>query len=439
MPTARLSSISTSSFRAPSRKPRAPLAALAAATERVRAGTLSREDAHHLFDELQGQAAAVPERGLNNFLAALARAPPSSACSDGPGLAFALFNRMSRGAGARVVSPTLCTYSILMDCCCRAGRPDLVVAFFGRLLRLGLRLNVISFNNLLKGLCQAKRSNEALDMLLHRMPELDCAPDVFSFNIVINGCFREGEVDKACNLFHEMPQLGVQPDVVTYNSIIIALSRAGAMGKAEVVLRQMVDKGIGPDVMTYNSLIHGYSTLGQWKAAVRVFKEMVSVGVLPNAVTLNSFMDSLCKHRRTKEARDIFDSMAAKGHKPNIASYSTMLNGYAKQGCFDDMTGLFNSMLQNGVVPNHHIFNILINAYAKRGLMDEAMHMFEVMRQQGVNPDVFSYQIVMDSLCKWVGWMLLWTNLIRWSIKEFHLTKLFTNAWFWVLVLMVIL
>ncbi|XP_073365398.1 uncharacterized protein [Aegilops tauschii subsp. strangulata] len=358
MPTARLSSLSTSSFKAPSRERRAPLAALAAATERVREGTLSRQDAHHLFDELLGQAAAVPERGLNNFLAALARAPPSSACSDGPGLAIALFNRMSQGAGARVVSPTLCTYSILMDCCCRAGRPDLVVAFFGRLIRLGLRLEVISFSNLLKGLCKAKRSNEALDLLLHRMPELDCAPDVFSYSIVINGCFKEGEVDKACNLFHEMIQLGVQPNVAIYTSIIDALSKCGAMDKAEVVLRQMVDQGIGPNIRTYTSLIHGYSASGQWKEAVRLFKKMIRLGALPDTVMWNSFMDSLCKHRRTKDARDIFDSMAAKGQKPDIFSYSTMLNGYAKEGCFDDMTCLFNSMLQNGILPDHRVFNI---------------------------------------------------------------------------------
>ena len=201
-------------------------------------------------------------------------------------LAIALFNRMSRGTGARVVSPTLCTYSILMDCCCRAGRPDLVLAFFGRLLRLGLRLDIISSSNLLKGLCQAKRSNEALDMLLHRMPELDCAPDVFSFNIVINGCFKEGEVDKACNLFHEMPQLGVQPDVVTYTSIMDALSKSGAMDKAEVLLRQMVDQGIEPNIRTYSCLIHGYSTFGQWKEALRVFKEMASIGVVQEVVTL---------------------------------------------------------------------------------------------------------------------------------------------------------
>uniref|UniRef100_M8D6L3 Uncharacterized protein n=1 Tax=Aegilops tauschii TaxID=37682 RepID=M8D6L3_AEGTA len=70
-------------------------AAFAVATEWVCAGTLSPEDAHHLFDELLRQAIPVLGRSLNGFLAALARAPDSFACSDGPALALAVFNRVS--------------------------------------------------------------------------------------------------------------------------------------------------------------------------------------------------------------------------------------------------------------------------------------------------------------------------------------------------------
>jgi hypothetical protein len=68
----RLSSTTTS--RAPPSRPWSPHAAFDAAMERVRAGKLSPEDAHHLFDELLRQATPVPERSLDGFLAALARA-----------------------------------------------------------------------------------------------------------------------------------------------------------------------------------------------------------------------------------------------------------------------------------------------------------------------------------------------------------------------------
>ncbi|XBJ14483.1 hypothetical protein VPH35_006522 [Triticum aestivum] len=121
-----------------------PRDAFAAATERLRAGTLCRDDAHNLFDELFRQATSVPERSLNGFLAALARATSSTACiKDGPALALALalFNRVCREeAGPQVAAPTVCTYNILMDCCCRARRPDLGLALFGCILRTGLKI-----------------------------------------------------------------------------------------------------------------------------------------------------------------------------------------------------------------------------------------------------------------------------------------------------------
>uniref|UniRef100_A0ACD5ZRQ9 Uncharacterized protein n=1 Tax=Avena sativa TaxID=4498 RepID=A0ACD5ZRQ9_AVESA len=154
-----------------------PRAAFAAATERVSAGMLSREDAHNLFDELLRQTTLVLERSLNNFFAALARAPSYDDRRIGPALALALFNRVWREeAGTRVAQPTVCTYNIVMDCCCRVRRPDLGIAFFGSILKTGLKIDLVIATTLLKCLCHAKRTDEAVNVLLHRMPELGCVP-----------------------------------------------------------------------------------------------------------------------------------------------------------------------------------------------------------------------------------------------------------------------
>ncbi|XP_047043051.1 protein Rf1, mitochondrial-like [Lolium rigidum] len=360
----RLSSTTTTTSPARPSRSWSPHAAFAAATERARAGTLSPEDAHHLFDDLLRQAAPVSERSLDSFLAALARAPDSGACRDGSALAIALFNRARREeAVPRVARPTIFTYGVLMNCCCRALRPDLGLAFFGLLLRTGLKKNVIIGSTLLKCLCYAKRTDEAVNVLFHRMSELGCVPDALSYNIVlkglcedgrsqqaldllqkvrkdggacspdvvtyntvIHGFFKEGEIGKACDLFHEMQQM-VVPDVVTYNSIIDALCKARVMDKAELFLRQMVERGVQPNEVTYTSIIHGYSSLGKWKEASRLFRKMTSLGLIPNIVTWSSFMASLCKHGRTKEAAGVFDSMTAKGHKPNIVTYGALIHG----------------------------------------------------------------------------------------------------------------
>ncbi|XBJ14680.1 hypothetical protein VPH35_006679 [Triticum aestivum] len=176
----RRSSSSSTSTSPPSR-PWSPHAAFAAAT-----WTLTPKHAHHLFDELLRQDTPVPERSLDGFLAALTRASSSASCRDGPALALDLFSHLCREeAGPRVAPPTIFTYGVLMNCCCRTRRSQLGLAFFGRLLRTGLKTNTIVFSSLLKCLCHAKWADEAVSVLLHRMSELGCVPDAFSYTIVL--------------------------------------------------------------------------------------------------------------------------------------------------------------------------------------------------------------------------------------------------------------
>ncbi|CAL5034852.1 unnamed protein product [Urochloa decumbens] len=406
----RLSSVltATASSTAPSPLPprSALLDALAAATDRARAGTLRPADAHQLFDELLRQRTRVPGRLLNGFLAALAKSMPSSACSDGPALAIALFNRMSQhSAGPRVLPASVHTYGILIDCCCHVRRPDLALAFFGRLLRTGLGINVITFNSLLKGLCDAKRTEEALDVLLCQMPQLGCvsdvisysvllksfcnekrsqravellrmmakqggvcSPDVVAYNTVMDGLFKEGEVAKACDLFHEMAQQGIEPDVVTYSSVIDALCKARAMDKAEMFFRQMVDKGVQPDSVTYNSLIHGYSTLGLWKEATRLFKEMARRGVKPDVVTYSTVISAFCRMGQLDDAVGIFTQMIDQGVPPNEAVYCCLIQGFCNHGGLEKVKELVSEMIS-------------------KGLLEEADDIFSAMENTGCAPD----------------------------------------------------
>uniref|UniRef100_A0A8I6WEX4 Pentatricopeptide repeat-containing protein n=1 Tax=Hordeum vulgare subsp. vulgare TaxID=112509 RepID=A0A8I6WEX4_HORVV len=128
-----------------------------------------------------------------------------------------------------------------MDSCCRARRPDLGLAFFGRFrfMRTGLKADQIVANSLLKCLCHSKLTDEAVNVLLHRMSEFGCVPDAISYSIILKSLcddsrsqqalyllemVRKGDacsldvvaystvidgffkVSKACNLFHEMMQ-----------------------------------------------------------------------------------------------------------------------------------------------------------------------------------------------------------------------------------------
>uniref|UniRef100_A0A0D9XL37 COBRA C-terminal domain-containing protein n=1 Tax=Leersia perrieri TaxID=77586 RepID=A0A0D9XL37_9ORYZ len=72
-------------------------------------GSGGEQDALQVFDELLKRGRGASIYSLTRALTAVARASPAAAVS--------CFNRMAR---AGKVTPTLPTYGILIDCCCRA-------------------------------------------------------------------------------------------------------------------------------------------------------------------------------------------------------------------------------------------------------------------------------------------------------------------------------
>ncbi|GJN40534.1 hypothetical protein PR202_gb29764 [Eleusine coracana subsp. coracana] len=124
------------------------------------------------------------------LLTVIACAPASPSVRNGSALAVSLFNRMAQ-SGAKNVASDICTYNIIIACFCRMGHLDLGFAAFCQILKMGWRVDTIIFSHLLRALCAEKKMNDAMDIVLRRMPELGCTPDVFSYTILLKGLCDE--------------------------------------------------------------------------------------------------------------------------------------------------------------------------------------------------------------------------------------------------------
>ncbi|BAF26891.1 Os10g0499800, partial [Oryza sativa Japonica Group] len=113
-----------------------------------------------------------------------------------PAAAVSRFNRMARAGAGKVTPPTVHTYGILIGCCCRAGRLDLGFAALGNVVKKGFRVEAITINPLLKGLCADKRTNDAIDIVLCRMIELGCIPMSSPTIFFSGGCVMRTEAKK---------------------------------------------------------------------------------------------------------------------------------------------------------------------------------------------------------------------------------------------------
>ena len=93
----------------------------------------------------------------------------------------------------------------------------------------------VVIGQLLKGLCDAKRVDEAMEISLGRMPEFGCRPDVVSYSTLLKGLCNEKRAEEALELLHTMADDGdgsCTPNVVTYNTIIDGLGKAQAVDRA---------------------------------------------------------------------------------------------------------------------------------------------------------------------------------------------------------------
>ena len=77
------------------------------------------------------------------------------------------------------------------------------------------------------------------------MAHMGVAPDVQSYNIMINGfCkIKMVMVNEAMNLFKEMHCRKIIPDVVTYTTLIDGLCNVGKLADALMVFEDILVKG----------------------------------------------------------------------------------------------------------------------------------------------------------------------------------------------------
>ncbi|KAK6145575.1 hypothetical protein DH2020_022395 [Rehmannia glutinosa] len=253
-----------------------------------------------------------------------------------------------------------------------------------------------------------------------------CVPDVFTFNTLLKGLFRENKINEAQELFRKMVREGFcQLNVVTYGIVIDGLCKAGNTAMAIELLRvmekgsysalklfnEMSEKGITPDNFTYNALISGFCNLSRWREVKMLFKEMIDCNLYPDVVTFSTLVDALCKEGLMDEAEDVLHLMMERNVVPYVVSYNALMDGYCLQGRVDKARNVFYSMASKNIAPDIHSFNTLINGYCKKMKIDDAMHILREMHRKGFKPDVATYSTILQGLFRSVDVLLHWRFL----------------------------
>jgi pentatricopeptide repeat protein len=273
--------------------------------------------------------------------------------------ALATIDQMKGAADCR---PDGYTFSVLVDCCAKSRRFDLIPAVLDEMAYLGLECNSV----------------------IH--------------NAIINGYGKAGMLEEMESALSKMLESGSNvPDVYTMNSIIWAYGNHGRTDEMERWYSEFELMGVEPDTKTFNTMIKSYGKAGMYDKMMSIFKYMKKRFFSPTAVTFNIVIECFGRAGNIEKMEYYFRLMKIQGVKPGPITYCSLVNGYSKAGLLDKIPGIIRQTENTDVVLDTPFFNCVISAYAKSGDIKIMEEMVQLMEDKKCKPDNVTYATVIQA------------------------------------------
>ncbi|XP_044510125.1 putative pentatricopeptide repeat-containing protein At1g09680 [Mangifera indica] len=151
-------------------------------------------------------------------------------------------------------------------------------------------------------------------------------PDLFTYNILIDGYCKNGCVLEAVELFHTLINRNIQPDITTFNCLINGLCKTGRLNIAWEMFNRLHSNGFVPDVITYTIIMHGFCKEGKLEIASKCFSDMEQNGVAPDLLTFNTLMSGFLQNNETLKVVELLHKMKERNVKPDASIGSIILD-----------------------------------------------------------------------------------------------------------------
>ncbi|CAM8933419.1 unnamed protein product [Rhodiola kirilowii] len=230
--------------------------------------------------------------------------------------------------------------------------------------------DVVSWNTIMKGLVKAGNVEDARK-LFDEMPQRDAV----SWNTILDGYAKCGEMGKAFELFEVMPER----NVVSWSTMVSGYSKAGDMDMARLLFDKMPVKNMVP----WTIIISGYAEKGQSKEAIEMYSRMEEARMKLDDGTLISILAACAESGLIGLGQRVHTSMERARYCCSIAVSNALVNMYAKCGELDKALSVFSRIVNKDVVS----WNAMIQGLAMHGHGKKALEVFANMKHEGFQPD----------------------------------------------------
>lgn len=232
----------------------------------------------------------------------------------------------------------------------------------------------------------AKRVDATNGPSIHaHVVKFGCDCDVYVQNSLINLYTECGVLEDAARVFDEMSNR----DVVSWNTIIVGFLRGGELNKALVLFRQMKDR---KTIITWNSMITGLVQGGKAREALEIFHQMQVLNedkdlVLPDKITVASLLSACASLGAIDHGRWVHGFLERSGIECDMVIGTALVDMYGKCGCIEKAFDVFKAMPKRDVLA----WTAMISTLALHGYGNEAFKIFEEMVAIGVRPNAVTF------------------------------------------------
>jgi len=291
-----------------------------------------------------------------------------------------------------------------------------------RMCRMGHRLNLLTANTVLNCWTKSGHPDRAELFLDETMIEKHrVVPDIISYNTVIHGYAKLGNLDRALELLTRLLEDSLvseeqqhrrypKPNVRTFTSVLIALSKehtVEAAQQAERLLLQMQELNDAPynlktrpNNITYNAVMNCWASLSL-PSSIRERRHKQKEQHQPktkdenpdnqaklNGIAVNWENDNK-HHRFGRKAEFVLRSIQSLGdaEKPNAISYNIVMRAYS-----NDMIKaeeLVRDMIANGLEPTEHTFNTLVHVLNRDYRIKDKKHKLKEIKERYFSSSTF--------------------------------------------------
>lgn len=246
---------------------------------------------------------------------------------------------------------------------------------------MGVNRDIVSWNSMIIGYLRRGELDEAMD-LFRKMG----TRNIITWNSIITGFVQGGRPKEALEFFREMQIMScdmVRPDKITIASVLSACASLGAIDHGKWVHSYLKMSGLESDMVIATALIDMYGKCGCVERAHEVFKEMQKKDTLAWTATISM----LALHGFSKEALSLYEEMKKVGVKPNHVTFIALLSACAHSGLVDEGRWCFDVMKHVHLIePQVHHYACMVDILSRAGLFEEADGL---IRSMPMKPDKF--------------------------------------------------